>query len=224
MRKITVALLAGFALSIVGNGAGLAADLSTKAPAYRAPAFPVYNWTGFYVGINGGGGWGRSNWASIPTGDFNTSGGLVGGTLGYNFQYGPWVWGLEGDIDWANINGNSSAAGCVPNCNTKTDWLGTIRGRFGYAVGRFLPYVTGGLAFGDIKASQSGFAGASSSRAGAALGGGLEFALGGPWTAKVEYLYVALGNSSCAAGVCDQQPVNLNHNMNLLRGGVNYRF
>ena len=130
MRRTVVGLLAGvLSLGVVQMAS--AADMPTKAPAYQAPA--AYNWTGFYVGINGGGGWGRSNWDGIPTGSFNTSGGLIGGTLGYNWQTGPWVLGLEGDIDWANINGNSSAAGCVPNCNTKTDWLGTIRGRVGYA-------------------------------------------------------------------------------------------
>jgi outer membrane immunogenic protein len=225
MRKIVYTALAAVVSSVVASGSGLAADLPARAPMYtKAPAYTAYNWTGFYVGINGGGGWGKSNWDGIPTGSFNTSGGLVGGTLGYNWQTGPWVLGLEGDLDWANINGNSSAVGCVPNCNTKTDWLGTARGRVGYAFDRILPYVTGGLAVGDIKASQTGFAGASSSRAGYALGGGVEFAIAGNWTAKAEYLYVNLGSISCAAGICDGLATNVKDSMNLFRGGLNYRF
>ena len=185
----------------------------------------AYNWTGFYVGINGGGAWGKSNWDGLPSTSFNTSGGVIGGTIGYNLQTGPWVWGLEGDLDWASISGNANTAIlCVPNCNTKTDWLGTVRGRVGYAFDRILPYVTGGLAVGDIKATQPGFAGATTTKAGWTLGGGAEFAIAGPWTAKVEYLYVGLGSTSCAAGVCDQLATNVNHNINLVRGGLNYGF
>jgi outer membrane immunogenic protein len=222
MKKFLLGSVALIALA----GTAAAADLPAKAPVYKAPLAVAYNWTGFYVGINGGGGWGTSNWDGIPS-SFNTSGGLIGGTLGYNWQAGsPWVFGLEGDLDWANIRGSTSTpvAQCGPGCGTKTDWLGTLRGRVGYAFDRVLPYVTGGLAFGDIKATQPGFGGASSTKAGWTLGGGLEFAIAGPWTAKVEYLYVGLGSTSCAAGVCDQLAMNVNHNMNLVRAGLNYRF
>src|ERR1035438_10220501 len=101
MKKFLLGSVALIAL--VGTAA--AADLPAKAPVYKAPLAVAYNWTGFYVGINGGGGWGTSNWDGIPS-SFNTSGGLVGATIGYNWQNGsPLVFGLEGDLDWANIRG-----------------------------------------------------------------------------------------------------------------------
>ena len=121
--------------------------MPAKAPAYIAP---IYNWTGFYVGINGGGGWGGSEFsAPFSTGSFDTSGGLVGGTIGYNWQMNQFVFGLEGDIDWSNIRGSAACAGTT--CEARNDWLSTVRGRFGYAFDRFMPYVTGGAAFGNIK-------------------------------------------------------------------------
>ena len=191
---------------------------------------PAYNWTGFYVGINGGGGFGHSNWSNAfgSTG-LNTTGGVVGGTIGYNWQTpNDIVFGLEGDMDWSNIRGSSTSATCGGvSCDTRNDWLGTARGRIGYAFDRFMPFVTGGAAFGDIKTSAAGFAGQTTTRAGWALGGGGEFAVAGPWTAKVEYLYVDLGSPSCAAGNC--APVaagatSTDFHTSLVRGGLNYRF
>ena len=94
--------------------------------------------------------------APFSTGSFNTSGGLVGGTLGYNWQMGQAVFGLEGDADWSDIRGSAVCGGGVTVCEMRNDWLGTFRGRLGYAFDRFLPYVTGGLAVGDIKTSIAG--------------------------------------------------------------------
>ncbi len=113
-------------------------------PVYAAP---YYNWTGLYVGINGGGAWGNSRWDS--TGSFDASGGMIGGTVGYNWQFGTWVVGLEGDIDWANIKGTTNR-GCVGGCSSENTWLGTARGRLGYSFDRWMPYITGGAAFGDV--------------------------------------------------------------------------
>src|SRR5437868_15161607 len=100
-------------LGLVGQAA--AADLGRRGQQMpvKAPYMaPVYNWTGLYLGINGGGGWGRSAWTSpgLTTGDFNLSGGMIGGTAGYNWQAGQAVFGLEGDIDWANIKGSTTTA------------------------------------------------------------------------------------------------------------------
>src|SRR5580700_6172480 len=150
MKRVFLALVSLAALT----GTAAAADLPPRMapqPYYKAPvAVPVYNWTGFYIGINGGGGFGRSTWDR--TGSFNTSGGLVGGTVGYNYQFGQGVVGLEGDIDWANINGTTNTA-CPFSCKTSDHWLSTVRGRLGYAADRFMPFITGGAAFGDIRAS-----------------------------------------------------------------------
>ena len=156
----------------------------------------VYNWTGFYIGANGGGGWGHSFWGGQSTG-MNLSGGQVGGTAGYNWQYGNAVFGVEGDLDWSNLKGSATTTLCPGGCSTSDSWLSTVRGRLGYAFGGVLPYVTGGLAVGDIRAATPGFAGASTTNAGWTVGGGLEVALPGNWSAKAEYLHVDLGHFNC---------------------------
>ncbi len=132
--------------------AAQAADL--PAPTYKAPAYvapvPIFSWTGFYVGLNGGYGWGKSNWSGSG-GNFEVTpkGWLGGGTLGYNIQTGGWVWGIEGDIDYMNLKGTADAAFC-PSCTFKDTWLGTIRGRIGYSYDRWLPYLTAGGAYGNM--------------------------------------------------------------------------
>jgi len=214
-------VLAAAALAVFTMGSANAADMARRpAMATKAPVYaPIYNWTGFYAGINGGGGWGHSS-VSGPLssgGDFKTSGGLIGGTLGYNYQVGQAVFGLEGDIDWANLKGSATCAVGV-SCEVKNTWLGTARGRIGYAFGQFLPYVTGGLAVGDVKTEATGLGSASSTKAGWTLGGGVEAAIAGPWTAKVEYLYVDLQSSSAPLGA------STDFHTNLVRGGINYRF
>jgi outer membrane immunogenic protein len=217
MKKL---LLAGVAVFALGAGSASAADIQhrqampAKAPVYVAPP---YNWTGFYVGINGGGGWGNSDFsAPFATGSFDTSGGLVGGTLGYNWQMGQVVFGLEGDVDWSNIRGSATCG--ITTCETRNNWLGTVRGRLGYAFDRFLPYVTGGLAVGNVKTSVAGFGDSDETRAGWTLGGGIEASIAGPWTAKVEYLYVDLGDTGSVLGS------DANFHTNIVRAGLNYRF
>ena len=219
MKRLVLASIGALAV-VTTMGAANAADIQrrqampTKAPAY----VQMYNWTGAYVGINGGGGWGRSN-ASAPfaSGDFNTSGGVVGGTIGYNWQTGPAVFGLEGDIDWSNIRG-SSTCGAGFSCETKNSWLATARGRVGYAFDRFMPFVTGGLAVGDIKNTVSGVGSSTATKAGWTVGAGLEAALTGPWTAKVEYLYADLGRGTSVLGA------DTKFNASIVRAGLNYRF
>jgi outer membrane immunogenic protein len=185
-------------------------------------AAPAYNWSGFYVGVNGGGGWGTSNWNSA--GSLNVSGAVIGGTAGVNWQMGHAVLGLEGDVDWSNLKGTTTSAFCPAGCTTNNDWLATVRGRAGYAFDRFLPYVTGGVAVGDIKASTPGFAGATQTNAGWTAGGGVELALTNNWTAKAEYLHVDLGNMNCGfnCGVAPNNSVSLKSDV--VRGGVNFRF
>ncbi|HMF23058.1 MAG TPA: outer membrane protein [Pseudolabrys sp.] len=201
-----VAALVAMTMMAAANAADILRreTMPMGAPAYYVP----YNWTGFYVGINGGGGWGSSDWSANS---IDVSGGLVGGTLGYNWQLGQGVYGLEGDIDWSNIGG-STACG-VTSCETHNDWLGTVRARFGYSFDRFMPYITGGLAFGGVQSNVAGFLNNSDSKVGWTIGAGVEGVLAGPWTAKIEYLYVDLGNNA-----------NIDFRANLVRAGVNYRF
>ena len=154
-------LLAGLGSAGPGCGAaGVGGRSAAWAMPYKAPAYVAgYNWTGFYLGINGGGGWGNSDWNGFAVSN-SPSGGMVGGTVGYNWQGvgSPWVFGLEGDIDWADIEGSTRLRGgaLLPDQN---NWLGTVRGRVGYAFDRIMPYVTGGLAVGDIEANRTVFAG-----------------------------------------------------------------
>jgi outer membrane immunogenic protein len=200
-----------------------AADLSVLYKAPPPAATPAYDWSGFYLGINGGGGWGHSTWDANATG-IRTSGGMVGGTAGYNWQLGSAVLGLEGDIDWANLKGTSTSPLCPLGCSTSDSWLGTVRGRAGYAFGGVLPYVTGGLAVGDIRAATPGFAGASNTNAGWTVGGGVEFALPGNWSAKAEYLHVDLGRFNCGTNCGIAATDNVSMHDDIFRAGINYRF
>jgi outer membrane immunogenic protein len=201
MKRILLASVGVLALAgLVGTAS--AADLSRQAPVYKAPVYapPMYNWTGLYVGLNGGGGWGTADFQGTS---WDVSGGLIGGTIGYNWQLGTWVLGLEGDIDWSNIKGNFGPL------ETKNEFLSTVRGRVGYSFDRWMPYATGGLAVGNLKASAPGFASESSTNAGWTVGAGVEFAF--------EYLYVDLGD-------VDFSGDKVKFDTNIVRGGVNYRF
>jgi outer membrane immunogenic protein len=217
---------------VTAAGAALASDLPPpaaappRAPAVYMPAPPVYNWTGFYIGINGGWGFGHSGW-SVPgftTGNFNVNGGVVGGTIGYNWWSDGWVLGLEGDFDGSWIKGSSSTcvAALVVACTTENKWLATIRPRIGYAADRVLFYLTGGVAFGDVVVNTTAnWQGAD--KTGWTAGAGIEGAFTDHWTARIEYLSVDLQNSSFspAAGV---PPASVKFNANLIRLGVDYKF
>jgi outer membrane immunogenic protein len=214
-----------------------AADLSVKAPI--APS--AYSWTGSYGGLAGGYGWGHSDQTDpgIPViprlvpadGSYPMRGGLLGGTLGYNWQQRSWVLGLEGDFSWADITGHSDLCGplmVTPHpCGSKLDALGTFRGRAGIAVGaagNWLLYATGGLAVGhihgwDVLTPASG----DVWRAGWTVGAGVETTLAPNWTAKLEYLYVDFGNAqvfNVVPGVSESVGLSAN----ILRAGINYRF
>ncbi len=220
---MTRLFVAGVAL-VALTGAALAADLPPGGSPYyyRAPyALPAFNWTGFYIGVNGGGGFGNSAWDT--TSSFSTTGGVVGGTIGYNYQMGPAVLGAEGDIDWSNIKGTTTTGACPAGCTTSDSWLSTLRARLGYAADRFMPYVTGGGAFGNINAATPGLVGGGATNVGWTVGAGLEFAIAGHWSAKAEYLYVDLGKFNCGAG-CGAPVDNVTFTSSLVRGGINYRF
>jgi len=244
MKRI---LFAG-ALALAAASPALAADLpQPMAPPPQAPATyvpttaPVYNWGGIYVGINGGYAFGGSKWTPATgsgTGSFNVNGGLVGGTLGANFQSGQFVFGVEGDVDWTDIRGSLSSTTVTGICaaasctyQTSNDWLGTVRGRVGYAFDRVLLYATGGGAFGNVKATLTTtaptFTGSTdSTEFGWTAGAGVEFALTDNVTAKVEYLFVDLSNGSCSITVCTAATaaVPVSFSANLVRAGINFKF
>ena len=193
MKKYLLASVA--ALGLVAAGAASAADLPSRKGPVAAPVYvpPAFTWTGFYIGANAGYGWGNVNtngFTLTNTGDLN---GFVGGAqVGYNSQMGQFVVGLEADIQGADLSTGNSLFGT----RVKTDYFGTVRGRVGVAFDRFLPYITGGWAYGNVKTSVPGFAISSdnSHTGGWALGGGLEYAFTNNLIGGVEYLYVDLGD------------------------------
>jgi len=219
----TKTILAGIAALMMAPLAVHGADLPQpyKAPAYVAPAVP--SWSGFYIGINGGYGWGKSNW-DIPAISLKPAGGLAGGTIGYNFQTGSWVWGVEADLDWSGMKDSTACAGGT--CETKNDWLGTARARIGYAGwNNWLPYITGGAAFGDVKADRS-VSGTTTSKTqlGWTAGLGVEYAIRSNWSVKVEYLYADLGKFDCGTACIPVGTDDVSFKTNIVRAGLNYRF
>ncbi len=226
MKRFT--LMAGAGLLAAAMAApSLAADL--PRPAYKAPVSYVapFSWSGFYVGINGGDGWGTAKLPNTAgSQSFDTTGGLVGVTLGYNLQTGNWVWGLEGDIDASWLKGSSNTAPlCAAGvgCEVKSTWFGTVRGRIGYAFERWLPYFTGGLAIGDVKFTAPSTLSETDTRTGWTVGAGLEWAFMGAWSAKIEYLYADLGTDSCGVATCGIA-TDVAIKDNFVRAGLNYRF
>ncbi len=227
------------AILAIATANATAADLITKAPPIAA--VPLYNWSGGYVGISGGYGWGHSDQtdAGIPTpsgpvaedGHYSLSGGIIGGTAGYNLQSAQLVFGLEGDMSWADISGQSDVCGptsIFPHpCGTKLDALGTFRGRIGYAAGatgNWLLYATGGLAVGDVEGWDSLTpASGSDWRAGWTVGAGIETSFAPNWSAKLEYLYVDLGKAQLFY-VVPGVPETVSFTANIVRVGLNYHF
>jgi outer membrane immunogenic protein len=221
MKRVLLSIAAIVAFAAAQTA--IAADLPRRPPPdypVKAQPYRAFDWTGFYAGINAGYGWGTSRYDFGAAGinRFDVNGGLVGGTIGYNYQIGQTVLGIEGDIDWQNVKGSNAA--CVAGvCQTKSDWLSTVRGRLGYAIDRWMPYVTGGGAFGDVKANIPGLGSQSDTRTGWTVGGGAEYAFAPNWTVKAEYLYVDLGKFTC--NVCG---ANVKFNENIVRAGLNYKF
>ena len=228
-----------------------AADTSRRLIAKAAPvSLPsAVNWTGVYLGLNGGFTFGASDWTDSVTGtssdNFSTLGFVFGGTVGANYQAGSWVFGAEADGDWANSSGfgtfttTSTSSLCAGGCLTKNSWLATVRGRAGYAFDRFLAYGTVGAAFGNIQANFSNNPVTTSTKTGWAIGAGVEYALGFNWSAKAEYLFVDLGSGSCTTDCALQNPgglgpnplgpptipgVIVQFNESIIRAGLNYKF
>lgn len=239
MRRIGLALLA----STMFVGAAAAADMPRKAPIYKAPVMMTaqpYNWTGFYVGGNIGGSWGRQD-DSIGGGVIGTNsvnGIIGGGQIGYNWQVNQIVFGLETDFQGSGQKGDGSftgAPGIVPastfTYSNKLDWFGTVRGRVGYAFDRWLPYVTGGWAYGHgslsgaVTGGATGAGSTSADYSGWTIGGGLEYAFLNNWSAKLEYLYVDFGNAPSVTLAPSAAVLSAGHlTDNIVRVGLNYKF
>jgi outer membrane immunogenic protein len=198
-------------------------DVFTAPPAF-APA-RVYNWTGVYIGANAGGGWGNPHWVSTPdgyNGNYRLSGGLLGGTIGYNLQANnsSFVVGMEASLAWSSIKGTlppnivpepgfnpitgapiliPTPIACVPNCEVSNPWLATVLLRLGYSFDWIMPYVTAGVTIDRLEANVAGIpmGRQSANNLGWVVGAGVEMVISGPWTAKVEFLHADLNGFNC---------------------------
>jgi outer membrane immunogenic protein len=270
MKKL--ALVAS--ILIAGSVHGFAADM---APRYsKAPVAPVetWNWGGFYIGGNVGGAWERgsssTNFISLgttpladatnPQSNSLNSSALIGGIHGgYNWQAAAWVFGLEADWDWTNTkNGfcrqtDAFSLSCADNnrgfltLNEKTEWLGSARGRVGYAWDRFMIYGTGGAAWGKIDTSinanclvggcgfsslpLNGTANFSTTKTGWVAGAGIEAMLTANWIVRAEYLHYDLGSINytaifpASAGPGTQSATwSRSFQYETVRAGLSYKF
>jgi outer membrane immunogenic protein len=227
MKRLLVAGVVVVAAVVQAAAADLPQPLPPPAQAPVVYAPPVYNWGGLYYGINGGYGFGKSEWFSAfgSTGNFKTDGFAVGATIGANYQVDALVFGLEADLDWMGLDGTSSA--CTPGkCETKDTYLATFRGRIGYAFDRVLLYATGGGVYGNIEANAPTGSFVSTSKPGWTVGAGVESALAENWTARVEYLFVDLQNAGpfSAGAPAPGVPVTVKFDANLIRLGIDYKF
>jgi outer membrane immunogenic protein len=221
MLRIVVALLGAIAMT----GAAIAADMPVKAPPAPYVPAPVWNWTGFYIGVNLGGTW-ANNDSDNFTGDM--SGVVGGGQIGYNWQINNVLLGVEGDFNGTGLKNSESAF--VPGVGTftadaKLPWFATARGRLGWVQGPWLVYVTGGAAWVNFEATLTGPGGGSVSdnatRSGWTAGGGVEWMFLPKWSAKLEYLFVDTDATNVTLlGATFETRAQ----QNIVRAGLNYHF
>jgi outer membrane immunogenic protein len=216
-RGFLIATSAGFAAAAAMPGAQ-AADMPIKAPRYVEPAA---DWSGWYIGANAGAAWQKTDVTTDsgifshngykfdpnPNASLSKTGFIGGGQIGYNWQRGNFVFGLEGDI--SGLDGKASASlkngfkgGYEVNYSSRIQWLSTVRTRFGLAVGDTMAYMTAGVAFGGVKNSvfsEKEFGttySSSKTKTGWTVGGGVEHMLSRNWTIGLEGLFVDLGHST----------------------------
>jgi outer membrane immunogenic protein len=228
MNKLLSALAAGL-MAIVcapANAADLPARMPVKAPPIVAS---VYNWTGFYVGVHAGYAWGELTSANDPTIDHEPSGGLFGGQIGYNWQFNKIVFGIEADMAYSTVDGEDTTTfGPFTIVGTHdAKYLGTVRGRIGYAQDRVLFYATGGYAFSKIVGNLNVVGVISDSDTvhlkGWTVGGGIEYAFAQNWTARVEYLYVDFRPETTTMNLGFVFTDQIDKNLNIIRFAVNYK-
>jgi outer membrane immunogenic protein len=207
-------LLAGAALLAL-SGAASAADISYEQPLPVAPAAPAgFDWNGFYAGVHGGFGWG----SGTKDADFldSLSGGLFGAQVGYNFQANPWLVGFETDIAYSGLSDSAGPASIDLN------WIGSTTGRIGFTYDKWLFYGKGGVAYGDLEATQAGVGSDSQWAVGWTAGAGVEYGFTKNLTGRLEYDYVDLGNKTIFEGTPAQSDVGVT--TNAVKAGLNYKF
>jgi outer membrane immunogenic protein len=214
MKRLLLAGAALLSLMTAASAADLAARPYTKAP----PLSPAYNWSGFYIGVMGGGAW-----------DSDNSGGFGGGTIGYNWQApgSQFVFGIEVDAAGASIKDSQTAVFGVAaiTAEDKMDALGSVTGRVGVAVDAALFYAKGGYAWANNKLSVTApgvTASDSHIHSGYTIGGGLEYMFAPNWSAKAEYMFVHLDSQTYnLGGLAFDSGTGEFHTVKV---GVNYHF
>lgn len=240
MKKFLLGTVGLVALGVAAPAvaADLPARTYSKAPVMMAA---VYDWTGFYIGGNGGWGQSRSCWGYVPVGGAiiadgcgTQSGGVIGGQLGYRWQSGPAVFGLEAQGDWADFN--SSRVSIVDprfTIGTKVNGLGLFTGQIGYAWNAALLYVKGGAAVTSNSAYINttlggvGLYSASSTRWGGTVGVGFEYGFTPNWSAGIEYDHLFMGNAnnSYTVGPILAATANrISQDVDMVTARLNYKF
>jgi outer membrane immunogenic protein len=241
VKKILLTTTALIALGITpAAAADLAARPYTKAP----PIAAVYDWSGFYIGANGGWGTSHNCWTNTavlgvpvaPTaeGCHDADGGTVGGQIGYRWQAGSWVFGVEAQGNWADFNGSNFILASIASNRTKIDAFGLFTGQVGYAANNVLFYVKGGAAVTDNR-HEGVVLGividrAEQTRWGATVGAGVEYAFAPNWSFGVEYNHLFMGTENynfrgdgVFAGVYTRND-DIKQDADIVTARINYRF
>ena len=230
-------------LALAAAGPAAAADMRVKAPVYKAPTAMVaaHNWTGFYIGGHLGYAQSRLRISeNDPDGDEDevttdrADGYIAGGQLGFNWQFGQWVIGLEGDLGYLGLENRAlfTAPGATAPDDefaTRFALYGTATGRLGFSIDRLLAYAKGGFAFARIRHSVIDFEDAESfefraTRTGWTAGGGFEYAFTPNWSAKLEYLYMDFGDEAGQNPFETSESIIFDNRVHTVKLGVNYRF
>src|SRR5262245_42890924 len=248
-RAITLGVGA-FALAAMTLPAA-AADLGARPIAKAPVAAPVavYNWSGFYIGGHVGGLWSDKDWTEVTNpavtrnlGSNEVSGFLAGGQIGFNWQVGAWVFGIEGQASWTDASSDHACrtsvfSGTLVTCSTDINWVGTVAGRIGYAFNNVLLYAKGGAAFADEDFTMtptlagtvlalSGVSTVGKTRTGWMVGAGVEWGFTPNWSAKIEYNFMDFGSETFAFAdpVFGPTLVDIDQQVHVVKAGINYRF
>jgi outer membrane immunogenic protein len=231
-KLLLTSAIVSVGLSNMASAADLPAQNYTKAPAIIQAA---YNWSGFYVGINGGGATSNINWNADGFGDegsHDASGGTFGGQIGYRWQMSSWVLGLEAQGNWSNFRGSNLSQQFPGQTNrTEIDSFGLFTGQIGYAWDRALFYVKGGAAVTDNKYTAIstltppiGVDFASESRWGATAGAGVEYAFAPNWSLGFEYDHLFMGDQDVTSPTGFIIADHIKEDVDLFTARLNYKF
>ncbi|MCK1338911.1 outer membrane immunogenic protein [Bradyrhizobium sp. LB1.3] len=207
MKRLVVGAAALVAAGWTASAKAADLNYGQRAPYTVNQPLNGYSWAGPYLGGNLG-----YEWGSVNNNPAKPSGFVGGVQAGYNFQNGPWVFGVEGDIQ------ATGADDTFAPWKFSNPWFGTLRGRAGYAFSNVLVYGTAGLAFGELRAQTFGWT-ESHTSAGWTIGAGAEVGFAPNWSAKLEYLYIDLSTSQFAI-----TGVSNGYSASVVRAGVNYHF